>query len=504
MASRPDRPKVVIHYSSSGAEHVDIPLFRGGLPRSRLRVCAGGRGMTAWRRRLGRGLVVLAGLAVGVALLAFFVANRQVPERSDTPSPPAAVAVIEARPLAFLLEARGHGVARPAEIWQAVANVSGRVVERHPSLESGTLLRGGTPLLALDPSRYELAIAEAEAELASLAGELAQLAAEEENTDRLLALERQALALAEQELSRIERLAASGSVSTSQRDAQRRSTLGQRQAVASLENGLALLPARREVLEAQRERAAVRLAQARRDLADTRFEAPYDLRLAEVDVELHQFVSAGQRLFEADSLAAAEVEAHIPFSMMRRLLGAVFPEDLPPGSLDLGERLDLGVIEAELALVGAPGVGWEGRVVRVASGLDPATRAVRVVVRVDHPWRDARPPDHPPLQRDMYTRVRLSAGAPEAAMVVPASALRRGELYLADGEDRLVRRPVSVAFEQGGLAVIEAGLAPGERVILDDLQPAIEGMALAVRRDEAAEARLAARARGDAAAGERP
>jgi len=41
-------------------------------------------------------------------------------------------------------------------------------------------------------------------------------------------------------------------------------------------------------------------------------------------------------------------------------------------------------------------------------------------------------------------------------------------------------------------------------VVLDDLQPAIEGMALAVRRDEAAEARLAARARGDAAAGERP
>src|SRR5690554_7454171 len=115
MASRPDRPKVVIHYSSSGAEHVDIPLFRGGLPRGRLRLCAGGRGMTAWRRRLGRGLVVLAGLAVGVALLAFFVANRQVPERSDTPSPPAAVAVIEARPLAFRLEARGHGVARRSE-----------------------------------------------------------------------------------------------------------------------------------------------------------------------------------------------------------------------------------------------------------------------------------------------------------------------------------------------------------------------------------------------------
>src|SRR5690554_7822034 len=120
MASRPDRPKVVIHYSSSGAEHVDIPLFRGGLPRSRLRVCAGGRGMTAWRRRLGRGLVVLAGLAGGVALLTFFVANRQVPERSDTPSPHAAVAEIEARSLALRLEARQHAETRTAVYWHDV------------------------------------------------------------------------------------------------------------------------------------------------------------------------------------------------------------------------------------------------------------------------------------------------------------------------------------------------------------------------------------------------
>ncbi|AFI83844.1 efflux RND transporter periplasmic adaptor subunit [Methylophaga nitratireducenticrescens] len=445
--------------------------------------------MTGLTQRLGRFLAVVIGLAIGAALLVFFVVNRQAPEHSDSPPAPKVVAVIEVQPLALCLEARGHGVARPAETWQAVANVSGRVVERHPHLESGTLLREGTLLLTLDPSRYELAIAEAEAELA-------QLEVEEINTLRLLDLERQALDLAEQELSRIERVAATGAVSTSQRDAQRRSTVGQRQAVATLENTLFLLPAKRE-------RASVRLAQARRDLADTRFEAPYDLRLGEVDVELHQFVGAGQRLFEADSLAAAEVEARLPFSMVRRLLGSVAPVELEPGTLDLSERIDLDSIDAELELVGAPGVSWKGRVVRVASGLDPATRAVRVVVRVEELWRDARPPDHPPLQRDMYTRVRLSAPSPVAQLVVPASALHQGEIYLADEHDRLVRRPVSVVFNQGDLAVIESGLTPGERVIVDDLQPALAGMTLAPRRDEALEARLTARALGVVMSGER-
>lgn len=449
------------------------------------------------RKGIGRGLGVLGGLAAGLAVFLLFVANRQEPERLEAAVTPTPVTVIEAQLTELRLEARGHGVARPTETWQAVANVSGRVVERHPELESGTLLPEGTLLVALDPSRYELAIAEAEAELASLAGERSQLEVEEANTGRLLALERERLALAEQELARIERLAGSGAVARSQLDEQRRAALAQRQAVASLENTLALLPAQRQSLEAQQARAATRQAQARRDLEDTRFVAPYDLRLAEVGVERHQFVTAGQRLFEADSLAAAEVEARIPFSMMRRLLGAMASDDLPLGSLDLSERIDLSAIEAELTLVGAPGVGWSGRVVRIASGLDPATRAVRVVVRVDHPYRDARPPDRPPLQRDMYTRVHLSASSPEPRMVVPASAIHHGELYLVDGEDRLERREVSVAFEQGDMAVVELGLAPGERVVVDDLQPALAGMTLAPRRDEALEARLAAQAQGE-------
>lgn len=453
--------------------------------------------MNLWSRPLGRALTVLVGVAMGVALLVLFVTNRQAPERQEATTIDKPVRIIEVQPVAFRLEARGHGVARPAETWQAVANVAGHVVERHPKLESGTLLSEGTLLVALDPSRYELTIAEAEAERASIAGELAQLEAEEKNTRRLLKLEKEALALAEQELSRIERLARSGSVSSSRRDEQRRSTLGQRQAVASLGNILALIPARREVLKAQRDRAAARLAQARKDLADTRFVAPYDLRMGEVDVEHHQFVGTGQQLFQADNLAAAEVEAHVPVAMMRRLLGAVLPENPFGQGLAQNERLDFSAVEAHLFLVGAEGVSWSGELVRVASGLDPATRTVRAIVRVDQPYRDARPPDRPPLQRDMYVRVRLFAPSPEPQLAIPATAVHQGEVWGVDDDQRLERRPVRVAFEQGNLAVIAEGLSAGARVVVDDLPAAIDGMALAPQRDQALETRLAAQAQGE-------
>ncbi len=446
---------------------------------------------------LRRTLIVLAGFAVGAALLVLFVVNRKAPERLETAVVPVSVTVIEAKSLPFRLEARGHGVARPAETWQAVANVAGRVVERHPNLEGGAILGKGAELLVLDPSRYELSIAEARSELAALVAEGPQLDTEEANTRRLLELERERLTLAEQELSRIENLAETGAVSLSQLDEQRRATLAQRQAVASLENTLALLPSRREMLDAQRERAGTRLAQAQRDLEDTRFVAPYDLRLSEVEVELHQFVGVGQTLFQADNLSAAEVEAHVPVSMMRRLVGGIAPADPPNEALDLSERIDFSTIDAKLEMVGAPGANWKGRVTRIASGLDPVTRTVRVVVRVDHPYRDARPPERPPLQRGVYTRVRLSVPSPEPLLAVPAEAVHAGEVFLVDDDDRLERRPVEVAFEQRNLAVIAAGLASGERVVVDDLPSALHGMPLAPRRDEALERQIAARATGD-------
>jgi RND family efflux transporter MFP subunit len=428
--------------------------------------------------------MVLAGLVVGLGLIVLFVVNRQIPSHGDAAREVPSLAFIEVRPVSFRLEARGYGVARPAETWQAIANVSGRVVERHPDLESGTLLSSETLLLVLDPSRYRLAIADAEAERAGLAAEKAQLAAEEENTRILLKLERERLGLSEKELSRIERLAADKVVSRSQLDEQRRATLAQRQAVESLGNQLRLIPSRGQRFDAGVERAAARLEQARQDLADTRFVAPYDLRLGEVEVEMHQHVGAGQRLFQADSIETAEVEAQIPLNMLRRLMAAVPHPTRRRDALDISEWMDFSAIRAEVVLVGAEGVQWPGRVTRVASGLDPVTRTARVVVTVDAPYRGADPPARPVLQRDMYVQARLSADSPEPLLVVPASAVHQGEVYLVDGQDRLQRRRVLVAFEQRDLAVIQEGLAPGDRVIVDDPVPAISGMRLSPRRDD--------------------
>ncbi|MBE0583988.1 MAG: efflux transporter periplasmic adaptor subunit [Desulfofustis sp.] len=436
------------------------------------------------KRGFGRIVMVLAGLVAGIVLLALFVANRQTPTHNEASLFVPSVTVIEAQPVPFLIEARGYGIARPAETWHAVATVGGTVIERHPELESGTLLPAGTVLLALDPSRYALAIAAAEAELAGLAAEQEQLNTEEENTRLLLVLERERLSLVERELARIETLAGSGAVSQSQFDEQQRAVLVQRQAVVNLENQQRLIPSRRQRLETQIDRAATQLGQARRDLADTRFVAPYELRIGEVEVALHQQVSAGQRLFQADSIEAAEIEAQIPLTMLRRLMSAVPHPQRVEDALDIGELFDFSAIRAEVALVGVDGANWPGRVDRVASGLDPRTRMARVVIVVDQPYRSVDPPQRPIPQRDMYVGVRLSADSPQPLLVVPASAVHHGEVYLVDDQELLQRRRVEVAFDQRDLAVIAGGLAPGERVIVDDPVPPLGGMKVVPHLDE--------------------
>lgn len=454
--------------------------------------------MSGFTKRWGRGLLVALGLLIGIGLMVTFIMNRQAPQRDNIAAAAPTVGVIEVRSLPFRVEARGNGIARPTRTWQAIANVPGRVVYRHPRLDDGVLLLADTLLLEIDPSRYRLAEAEAQGELASLAAEQAQLAMSAENTQRLLELERERLQLAEQELSRFRRLSESGSVSRSRRDEEERATLAQREIVQSLQNQLQLIPSSGQRLEAEVERATTRLAQARQDIEDTRFVAPYDLRLGEVEAELHQYVNAGQRLFQADGIASAEIVAQIPLNMLRRLMKAPRHSNVKTNALDLGDRLDFSVIDAEVTLVAGDGVHWPARVMRVARGLNPDTRAAQVVVEVEEPYRSASPPEQPVLQPDMYVQVRLSAELPEPQLVVPATAVHQGEVYLIDDQQRLERRAVEVAFEQHDMAVISKGLTGGETLVVDDLMPAINGMALQPLHDEAVEQQLRQRAVGEA------
>lgn len=400
--------------------------------------------------------------------MAYYISNIQPPERVLAVERQIDVRTIGVEALALTMSTSGFGSAMPDRTWSALSNVKGHVIFRHSDLESGAVLPEGTLVLEVDPALYTLALTEANAEIASIDAEITQLSQEVENAAALLDLEQQRLELAEQELERTTSLAESGAVPRASLDAQLKATLQQRQAVQALVNQQNIFPIQLSRLQAQRDRALTKRAQVQNDLEDTRFHAPFDMRVSEVNVEMHQLINPGQVLFSGDGISASEVVLQVPMQSLRRVMA-----ELP----DSDESLNIAALSAYVQLVGDD-QRWDAKVIRIANGIDPATRTVRVVLRIEQPESMADAFDHPPLPKGMYVEGVLEVASLEPHLIIPQSALHEGWVYLVDADNRLERREIVVAFQQDGMVIVESGLTAGETVILDDIIPAISGVLL--------------------------
>ncbi|SDH50595.1 efflux RND transporter periplasmic adaptor subunit [Roseospirillum parvum] len=436
-----------------------------------------------WRAHWKK-LLILPPLLGAVALLALLIQGREPPQRNELGEEARHVRTIEVPRLTVIPRAVGFGPVKPGRAWDAVAEVSGRVVEVHPDLKRGAILPAGAELVRLDATEYELAVSQFDAQLAELADR-------ESNTRASLAIERRNAELAAADLQRKKELLSRGSASRQSVDAAEQAQLASQQAVQSLKNELTLIPAQRRLLQAQRDNAAL-------DLARTTIRAPFDIRLAEVNVETSQYAQKGELLAIGDGLEVAEVEAQVPLDRMFTLIA---PDRRPlPEVGQLGAALPelLGVSPTVHLRLGQHDLAWRARLARIADTVDPQTRTIGVIVAVDDPYRSAIPGVRPPLTKGMFVEVELAGRPRPDRVAVPRAALHEGHVYLIDRDDRLEKRPVSVAFQQGGLAVLDEGLEGGETLIVTDLVPAVAGMLLIGEADPEALAALKAEAGGKA------
>jgi multidrug efflux pump subunit AcrA (membrane-fusion protein) len=165
--------------------------------------------------------------------------------------------------------------------------------------------------------------------------------------------------------------------------------------------------------------------------------------------------------------------------------------------VDTGGRINdsLG-LSAQVRLVNdMPNAVWEARVLRISESIDATRQTLGVVVGVDKPYEKIIPGQRPPLLKGMYTAVELLAPQ-RMAMVIPRKAMHQGRVYIADANDRLKIRAVEIQFGQEDVVVVRGGLDEGERVIITDLTPVIEGMPLQVTAAAAAETELTQHALG--------
>ncbi len=426
-------------------------------------------------------------VVVGALVLGNIVANKAPPTRIELVERATAVRVINAQEMLVRPSLSGFGLVAPSRTYEAIAQVGGTAEYVSPALRKGEILPEGTLLLRLSPEDFNLAIAQARANIRAAEAKLAELAISEQNQQAALAIEEGALALKATDLERSKSLFASQAISQTVLDGAQAAHLAQSQKVLGIRSGLALLPTQRA---AQNEQIAVyraSLASAELNLARSELRLPFAGRVALATVEEGQFVKAGQTVASFDGIEAADIEAQVSVADLSRLLGearaqagllAFDPETMSSVLKELG-------IEAVVRLqLGDEVAQWPAVLDRISNVIDPKSGTLGVIVRVDSAYGNPDGAVRLPLTKGMFVEVELTA-PPMVGVVIPRAAIDQGRVLLADGDGRLVVQPIAPTLVQGDIALVKDGLAAGSQVVVSAPRPVIAGMLLALTLDEA-------------------
>jgi HlyD family secretion protein len=426
-------------------------------------------------------------LIVSIVIVVLLVKTKTPIEHLDTGYPVKAVEVITANKIPFRARAMAFGNVEPAVTLNTKSEVSGKISFMHADLKKGASLPKGTVVLRIEPTTFEFSLTESQAALTSSKSTLTQLKVEEKSAKDALTIVQKNLDVELKELERLEELRKKGIISQSALDKENQKVLALRQQLQDIEGKIASYDSRRNAIKAQIKQSKSQVDKSQDTLGRTEVRLPFDARIGAVDVEKGEFVQAGSMLFEALGIQAIEINAQISTKQFRPLItGLRIIED---SSIDLQNPMILQAalssmqLEARVRLVGNAShlTIWDGTLIRLSESVDPTRDTIGLVVAVNKPYEGIIPGKRPPLLKGMYTSVEFFTPA-KPTLVLPRKAVHQGRVYVATKKNTLAIRPVNILFAQGEMVVLEEsednGLKIGEKVIISDVIPVMEGMPL--------------------------
>lgn len=395
-------------------------------------------------------LVILLALGAARALM---LAKPQVaakpPTKRELP-----VTVLRAQPAPHPVALQALGEVKPVHRLVLQPEVSGRVIERNPTLMPGGLLMRGDPLVRVDSRDHATVVA---AQTAAL-----------EQAHAALVEERGRKSVAEYEWQ-----AAADKLSE---DARR----------------FALRETHAKSVEATVSSARSQLDKARRDLARTQVKVPFDALVLDANVELGQLVTPSAALATLVAIDRYWVEVAVPVSQLVHF-------DIPGVNTATGGKGS----PAKVLLDAGAGVVIErsGFIERLLGQVDAKGRMARVLVAVDDPLgisaaramkaapESQAPRATLPLLLGSFVRVQIDGAPLPDTTELPRVALADDRMVWLAVDGKLARREVDVAWRSADTVLVR-GLRPGDAVVTTPLASPTEGMA--VRVDGEAPALIAA------------
>jgi len=442
--------------------------------------------------------VLFIAIGLGIVVAIILIKSKNSMQHDSVKMPNKAVETIVASNIPFRTRITAYGNVEPAITLNGMAEVSGKVSYIHPNLKPGETIPAGTLVVRIEAKDYTVGLKKTEADLSVSNSSLKELTENEKSTQRSLVLAKKNLTVGEAEYSRIKKIWEQRVISKSTLDAEEQKVLQLRQQVEELQGKLNTYDSRKQSVVSQIARAEQEVKNSQTILGRTEITLPFDARIGTVNIEKNEFVSVGSIMFEAIDLKGVEINAHLAIDSMRKLVNHL--QDTPDASQQIahGGRINdsLG-LDATVRLVnGMPGAVWDARVLRLSDSIDPTRQTLGIVVGVDNPYEKIIPGVRPPLIKGMYTAVDIRAPN-HSALVIPRNAVHQGRVYIADENNKLVIRNVDIQLVQSDLAIIKKGINEGERVIITDMIPVIEGMPLSVTHANEFEKKMRVRAAGE-------
>jgi RND family efflux transporter MFP subunit len=239
-------------------------------------------------------------------------------------------------------------------------------------------------------------------------------------------------------------------------EAQRRTAAADYARMKNLLAEGAVAPRDLESAEAGLRAAEAQAALARKHLDDATVRAPFDGVIAQRYVHSGDRVADGVKLFRLVNTAELEFAATVPTEAL--------------ASVRTGAPV-------KLTVSGLEGEAITGRVARVNSTVDPATRQVKVYVAV--PNHDHR------LAGDLFASGRILLAEAKGVLAVPAAGVRSGQggsvVWVVAG-GRAERRVVTTGIhdEVRDLVEVRSGLREGESALVSPVEDLTPGQAVQV------------------------
>ncbi len=358
-------------------------------------------------------------LVISVVLAFLMIKNKSVAVSEDVEIDIPYVKTMMLLPQTVNASIASQGVISPESALTLLSELNSKVDWISPSMETGSSFSKGDTLLILDKRDYELALITAESDVLNAEVNLEREKAESD--------------LASKEWKRVGAGAGSDLALRKPQLAQAKATLAAAQAT---------------------------LERAQRNLKRTVFIAPFDGRVRTKNVDPGATIFPGTAL--GNIYATESFEVRLPIA----------DQDVPFTGLDFNGRQipEDKQLDVKFSLGNS---NLKGKVVRAEAEVDPMTRMLSIVARIDNTPSIS---SSNPIAVGQFVQATIYGIEIPEIVVLPRTAVRDEGVWIVDTSMILYNRPVDVLRYENEFALIGEGIETGDRLLTSRLSSLVNGL----------------------------